>query len=1086
MVLLKRGLEVKMKRKIDTMIFLIVCLAGSLLNGSSSMTSPEQAPRGRNIIEFSTNEGTWMSLDVSPDGASIVFDLFGDLYILPMGGGNANLLTQGPSWDTQPRYSPDGRSIVYVCDRDGGDNLWLVAAEGGSPKQITHENKYVIGSPAWSPDGKAIVARKGNGSLFFDTLWLFYTDGGEGNLLFNEPGAFNGIYGPTFSPDGKNIVFATRSSEPSVFMTTDIVRTQIKRIDISTGEIKTLTTGFGGGVRPLMSPDGRFLIYGTRYDGKTGLRMKNVTTGEESWLVYPVDLDQQEYGSGDDLLPCYAFTPDGGSIIVSFQGKIHKIDIATKKIQDIPFIAQVRQEVSPRASFTRRIEQGQIQVKQIRNAHPSPDGKWLVFNALGKLWTMDLPEGKPRRLTTAAVREYAPCISPDGEWIAYVSWSDEKGGMLWKTAREGGSPVPLSKIPALYQAPSWSADGSKIVFVMGSAYAWLQDDHYDQQQICWVSAKGGEIQKIINSPLPSPGVLDKPPQQPTFNDDGSRVFFLDFQLPSPNYFFSHQVLTLKSVGLDGASPRTHVKIDAGRTAVISSNGEWIAWTAEGDVYLAPMPRTSEVLTLGRFSSSVPVKRLTNEGGYDIHWLNGNRALCWGFANHVYNMELSLALRGNPVKTVDPPVYSIDLKLPRPCPRGKIALKNGRIIPMRGDEVISSGTIIIENNRIIALGPADTIAIPSDATIMDLAGKTVMPGIVDVHAHPHPWREIFPEKYATFAAHLAYGITTMFDPDGFDNNSTFGTAELLEAGELVGPRYFGTGQSLRPSAITIESLDDARHIARRYKKQGAIALKEYLQARRVVRQWIATAAREEGLNTTAEGAGYFAGQMTHILDGYTGFEHWIPATPLSRDVVEMMAQSGTSYALTLGVAFGAMQGQFFFRRQMNLHDDPKMRRFVNTKLLDRFARRGFTAAEDEFLFWGPAKGAAAITHRGGNVTVGGHENKGLPTHWEIWMYVLGGMTPLEALRAATAKGAETLGMADDIGSLAIGKLADLVVLNSNPLEDIQNSADIFYIMKNGELYDGQTLDRLWPEKKTFGKFIWETEDETLRKIRNDRQ
>jgi imidazolonepropionase-like amidohydrolase len=402
--------------------------------------------------------------------------------------------------------------------------------------------------------------------------------------------------------------------------------------------------------------------------------------------------------------------------------------------------------------------------------------------------------------------------------------------------------------------------------------------------------------------------------------------------------------------------------------------------------------------------------------------------------------------------------------------------------MQGNEVIPNGTIIIENNRIVEVGSIGDVEIPSNTKVVDATGKTIIPGIIDIHAHPRPRREIFPEQCATFAAHLAYGITTMFDPDGWDNNATFGTAELIEAGKLVGPRYYGTGHGLRPSTVTINSLEDAQHVARRYRRQGAIALKEYLRNTRTERQWLAMAAREEGLNITAEGIGYFAGQMTHVLDGYTGFEHWIPVAPLYKDVIDIMAQSKISYDLTIGVAFGAMQAQYYFRQSANLHKDKKLRRFVNHDLFDRYTRRVFKGVKEDFRFWDLAAAAAEIARNGGNITVGGHEQKGLPTHWEIWAYVLGGMMPHDALQAATIKGAQYLGMDEDLGSLEPGKLADLLVLNRNPLDDIRNSTDIRYVMKNGMLFDAETLDAIWPEREEFKKFYWERQEEEYQEIR----
>ena len=1059
-------------RYILTIILLVVVLV--ILPASSAQ---ELLPASR-TIEFTTDEGTWMSVDVSPDGKQIVFDMLGDLFLLPIAGGEARTLTSGPAWDTQPRFSPDGKSIAFVSDRSGSDNLWLVETKSGEAHALTHEKTLVVGSPSWSPDGNWIVVRKGYGGLMFHEVWRYPIESGEGEQLFKRDG-FNSVAGPVFSPGGKEVWFSLRTVDSPPFLTLEVSRFQLRRFDLKTREVEAIMRSYGGAARPQFSPDGRLLAYGSRREGRTGLRLRDLRTGGEQWIAYPIDYDRQEYLSGDDLLPGYGFTPDGNSIIIAHGGKIHRIDLTTKEQTFIPFTAKVRQQVIERTQFKRRIDDGPVKVRQSRNANQSPDGNRLVFSAIGKVWLMDLPSGKPVRLTQNQSREFCPVFSPDGRWIAYVSWSDDGGGHLWKAPVDGGQPIRLSRVPAFYHNPSWSKDGGKIVFVTGSTRAWMLRDYQSRQEIRWIAADGGESHLIVNSPLSAPGSLDTPPQHPLFSEDGERVWYLDYQLPSPFYHYSNATLTLRSARLDGSDRKEHVKLSAPfvREAVPSPDGEWVAWTSQVNVFLSPLPNSekSETITLEPNASNI--RQLTTEGGQDLRWLNGGKSLTWSFAN-------TFSRAGSP--SFKPDEFTIDLQTPRRLANGKIAFLNARIITMRGNEVIERGDLVIENNRIVALGAAGKVKIPADSTIIKAEGKTIMPGLIDMHAHPGPRQEIFPQKYDTFAAHLAYGITTAFDPDGFDNNAIFGAAELIEAGELTGPRYFSTGVSLRPSTNRIESLDDARQIARRYKRSGAIALKEYLQNRRDQRQWLAMAAREEGLNTTAEGAGYFAGQMTHVLDGYTGFEHWIGVAPIYKDVIELMAQCRTCYDPTLGVAQDSVPGQYYIRQSFDLRSEARLRRFANPDIVERFSQRIIKAPDEEFQFRRTVEGGAAIARSGGSLVVGGHENKGLPTHWEMWLYVQGGMTPMESLRAATIEGAKCLGMEADLGSLEPGKVADLLVLNLNPLDNIRHSKDILYVMKNGELYDSETLDQIWPQKKQFGKFFWQQENESLEKVRLDRK
>ena len=294
-------------------------------------------------VEFSTDEGSWICVDVSPDGQSIVFDILGDLYLLPITGGDARRITSGPAWDTQARFSPDGRSIAFVSDRSGSDNVWLIDSDGGNPRAVTREKKFLLGSPAWTPDGKYFAVRRGESSLNLNELWLYHKEGGSGIQLTRREGQTRGVAGPAFSGDGRYLYFSG-STQGHVY-NSDLGHFQVKRLDRESGNLETLTGLYGGGLRPVLSPDGNFLVYGSRHDGKTGLRARDMRDGTEQWLVYPIDRDEQEGFYCADVMPGYAVTRDNRSVIVSYGGKIHRIDLATKADTIIPF----RAEVSPGA-----------------------------------------------------------------------------------------------------------------------------------------------------------------------------------------------------------------------------------------------------------------------------------------------------------------------------------------------------------------------------------------------------------------------------------------------------------------------------------------------------------------------------------------------------------------------------------------------------------------------------------------------------------------------------------------------------------------------------------------------------------------
>ncbi len=1042
-------------------------------------------------IEFDTQEGTWMSVDVSPDGEWIVFDLLGDLYLLPATGGEARPLTRGMAWDCQPRFSPDGRSIAFISDRSGNDNIWIMGRDGGKPRPVTEETKFNLGSPAWSPDGQYLVARKYGeyplqSYLRKIQLWIYHRDGGKGLQLTKDDRA-NISSGVSFSPDGRYVYFSGHAGRFQYNV--DIGRFQVHRVDRETGEVETVTARYGGGLRPLISPDGRYLVYASRHDARTGLRIRDLETREERWLAFPIQRDDQEGFAVNDVLPGYAFTPDGGAVVIAYGGKIHRIDLRTRADEIIPFRAHVRLELGPFVYQRLRVPDGDLHVRQMRWANQSPDGKKIVFSAVGKIWVMDLPDGKPRRLTRGEAFEYTPQFSPDGKTIAYVSWSDEEGGHLMTVAARGGKPKRLSRQSAFYYAPTWSADGKKLVFEMGSAQAWLRREGGDVHELRWIDASGGPMHTILH--------LKGTRHRPFFSSDGSRVFYTQPEKPAkPN---GERRTSLNSVRLDGVDRKTHFFLEGSADVVPAPGGRWIVFQQRGNIYLAPFPPPEkEPPTLKGKTPVVPVRQITTEGGLYPNWADGGRTITWGFTDRFYRIALDsvTAKLYQPKKKkkkgagdgqteeekkspdFQPESFAIRLTVPRPIPKGKIALTGARILTMKGDEVIEPGDVVIDGNRIAAVGRSGQVEIPADAQVVNLSGKTLLPGFIDVHAHLGPQPDIFPKRVPPYAANLAYGVTTSRDPSN-SSQQVFAAAEMVESGDLLGPRIFSTGTAMYPLAVRFNSLEDARHHVRRYKRHGATYLKEYMQPRRIQRQWVIMAAREVGINVTAEGGGDLKTDLSMVLDGYTGFEHSLPVVPLYNDVIQLLARAGTYYTPTLIVSYGGEFGQFYWRQKMNIHADKKLRRFTSHSEIDRKGRRRPLLLEDEYHFPQIAKGAADLLRAGGNVSLGAHgEQQGLGAHWELWMLASGGMTPMQALQTATIRGAECLGMQQDLGSVEPGKLADLIVLNRNPLEDLKNSLDILYVMKNGVLFDGATLDEILPEKKPFGEFPWQKEDEEL--------
>jgi len=1038
-------------------------------------------------IEFTTDEATWLSLSLAPDGKTIIFELLGDLYSLPVTGGEAKPITTGLGFDSQPSVSPDGKKIAFISDRDGSENLWICNIDGSDPKQLSKDAQGDFESPSWTPDGDyVLVSRKRDNTLH--EVWMYNIQGGSGVQVTKSspkpdtpPQQRVRALGAVASGDGKYFYFARRTGNFSYNTTFPLW--QVVRRDRITGDEDVITAAPGSAFRPGISPDGSKLVFGTRHDTETGLRVRDIATGEEKWLKYPVQRDDQESMASRDVLPGFAFTPDSKDIIISYGGKIHRVQISTGEASDIPFTAKVSQDLGPELKFASRVEEGPVKARLIQAPIESPDGKHVVFSSLTHLYKMDVPGGKPARISTSNAREFQPAWSPDGQWIAYVTWADE-GGDLWKTRADGsGSAIKLTRIPAFYRDPVWSPDGRRIVALRQPRQARLTGTNGFAQSglgmdVIWVPAEGGDATLIV----PARGT-----GRPHFTHDAERI-----------YVYSNQ--GLQSFRWDGTDRRTIIKVE-GRSrgpqptpasdVRISPDGKHALAKLNEQLYLIAMPAAGgDTPAIDVNTPSVPVKKLTDIGADDFQWADDGKTMTWALGSSFFRQPLSTIVydqpkpeagdaekkdeeaRPAPKKSLAEEI-EVTIEQPRRKATGTIVLRGAKIVTMKGDEVINDGDIVVTDHRIAAVGKRGSITIPSGAKIMDVKGTTIMPGIVDVHAH---WIEIArgeldPQSWV-FMANLAYGVTSGRDPQT-STNDVFAYQDLIDMGEMLGPRAFNTGPGIF-SSTDFQSLDDARSVVARYKKYYRTnTVKSYMVGNRKQREWMVMACKENGIMPTTEGGLDLKLDLTHALDGFSGNEHSLPIVPLYKDVVDIFARSGISYTPTLLVAYGGPWAENYFYESTAVHDDAKLRRFIPHDILDERAKRRPWFAEDEQVFPKLAAQAAKIVRAGGRVCIGGHgQLQGIQCHWEMWALKSGGLSNHEVLRSATLYGAQAIGYDQDLGSLEPGKLADLLVLNKDPLENIRNTNSIRFVMKGGDMWEGETLNQVWPvEKKLSAPWWW---------------
>ena len=1036
-------------------------------------------------LSFTTEEATWLALDVHPSGTKIVFSLLGDLYVLPMAGGTATRITSGPAYDAQPRFSPDGKSIAFASDRSGIENLWVCDLEGGNARAISTEKDNTVNGPAWSRDGDYLVGRKrltDVSTLGTVELWMWHVKGGSGIQLTKKdelPDAAD----PAFSKDGRFLYFAARESRYRYDRNVNEGIWQIKRLDRWNGQVVPITGEFGGAATPAISPDGASMAYVRRVRAKTVIEILDLASGKVKPLASDLQRDNQEGFAFHGVFPGYAFTPDGRSIVATADGKIWRFDVASGTRTPIPFSAKVDQTLTQSLHTPRREGVGDVRARIVRWPVESPDGKTLVFSALGHLYAQELPKGTPKRLTVSNDLEYAPAFSKDGRTIVYVTWNDDEGGHVYSMAFPSGVRRRLTTVPGQYVNPAFSPDGSKIVFVAGSGATFRGEDLSDElwQEIRWIPASGGPANYVIGTKNRGP---NRRVSRPQFDAGGERIYFVE------NADASGPVApktVLVSVKPDGTDKRTHLRFTRAEEASVSPDGRWVAFGEQYNAWVTALPALgAQTVDIELGSAALPLAQFTDEGGEWVNWADNGKSISWiwGPVYHRIALDKVWATAAADDKAKDktkekdkdadkkpklPPNEAIDITLsvPRDRPVGMVAYTGARIVTMKGDEVLDRGTIVVKDDRIVTVGPASAVTIPAGAKVVDLAGKTVIPGMFDEHAHLHySTLDVFPQRPWKYLANLAYGVTTTHDPSA-SNQEAFGQSEMVEAGLMIGPRIFSTGYILYgaddPGRAIINSLDDARHHLRRMKALGAFSVKSYMQPRREARQWIIAAAREEGMLVVPEGGGDLEMDMTFLLDGHTTIEHALPVTPLRNDVVSFVARSTTSYTPTLLVAYGGISGDKWFHQHYEMWKDDRLQKFVPQRIVDGLGRiRGIMVGDPaDWHHVDVAASAKDIMRAGGRVCLGGHgQMQGLGPHWEMWAFVQGGMTPLEALRVATLYPAETLGLDRDLGSIEDGKLADFVVLDANPLDRIENSETVSLVVKNGRAYRPDDL-RLRP-------------------------